>query len=224
MSVKAIEKTANIKTGPVSVTMATFKSCPQDCAMADACYGKAGPQGIHSRRLDRETADSVTPEDIATTEAEAIDSLTGRNDLRVHVTGDCRTAAAADIVSKAMIRHENKNGRSSWSYTHAWRDVPVDAWNGVSVLASCETAEDVILARSQGYATALVVESFEGKKAYQVAPGVMGVPCPNQTHEDITCVDCRLCMKNKKDITILFELHGALKKKAPMVGLKVVKI
>lgn len=223
MSVKAIEKSSNIKTGPVSVTMATFKSCPQDCPMADACYGKAGPQGIHSRRLDRETADNVTPEDIATMEAEAIDSLTGDRDLRVHVTGDCRTSAAAEIVSQAMKRHENKNGRSSWTYTHAWRDVPVSSWNGVSVLASCETAQDVMEARAAGYATALVVERFESKKAYPIADGVAGVPCPNQTHEGITCVDCRLCMKNKKDVTILFEAHGALRKKAPMVSLMVVK-
>jgi hypothetical protein len=83
----------------------------------------------------------------------------------------------------------------------------------VSVLASCETADDVRLARARGYAAALVVPAFEDAAAFPLAglDGAKVVPCPQQTR-DRSCTDCRLCFADARlrdrNLVIGFALHG----------------
>jgi hypothetical protein len=81
--------------------------------------------------------------------------------LRLHTVGDCRTDEAARIVAAAAERYMDAGGGPVWTYTHAWRLVDRASWGRVSVLASCETPEQVELARARGYATAIVVDEFD---------------------------------------------------------------
>ncbi len=133
--------------------------------------------------------------------------------MRLHVVGDASTTSAAKILSTAVA----KWAYPVWSYTHAWRKVARKAWGTVSVLASCETTADVKVAQSKGYATALVVDRFLSPKAYTV-DGVKLIPCPAQTHADITCTSCKLCWNDKRlreiGATVAFEAHGSGAKKA----------
>lgn len=154
---------------------------------------------------------------IARLEADAIGTLTGALDLRVHVVGDCKTSAAAKLVAAAMARHRRKQGRRAWTYTHAWRTVPRKAWLGESVLASCETAGQVKEANSRGYAAAIVVAKFASEKAYTTEEGLRIIPCPNQTSRGLTCLQCGICMNAgslaQRGFTVGFEAHGAGKGK-----------
>ena len=52
--VKAVEKSVNSKTGPVSVTYAPIYSCPRSCPFLDkGCYAQNGHCGIHLSKLNK---------------------------------------------------------------------------------------------------------------------------------------------------------------------------
>lgn len=211
----AVEKSQNRKIGDVSATYASQTSCPTTCSfLGSGCYAEGGHTGRITRRLNSEES---TRAQVARAEALLIDGLTGDRDLRVHVVGDCSTDTTAKLVSAAMARHRAKQGRRAWTYTHAWPSVDPKSWGDESVLASCETPEDVHTAQSLGWATALVVPEFRDTKAYD-HDGVKLLPCPQQTKPDVTCVSCGLCMNasrlRDKGLTIGFAVHGNGAKKA----------
>lgn len=204
----AVEKSQNAKIGLMSATYAGEASCPTTCPLRNkGCYGKYGLASLAWRRL----ASDSTPLAIAKSEAEQIRLLSGKNNLRIHVLGDSKTNAIAKIIAQAASEYMAKFGKLAYTYTHAWRKVKRSSWGKVSVLASCENTRDVKLARSQGYATAIVVDSFKSEAAY-VVDDVKIVPCPQQTGRAKTCNDCKLCMNDQKlrdiNITIGFQAHG----------------
>lgn len=165
--------------------------------------------GLHTRRLN--DSDITKPEAVAQIEADAIDRLTGRFPLRLHVVGDSPNAECARIVSKAAGRHTAKHGQPVWTYTHAL-DVPREAWGSVSVLRSCETLDNVRKALDDGFGAAMVVPEFEKDTAYKIADDLTGIPCPEMTGKADSCLSCGLCMKADKlraaRRVILFAAHG----------------
>ena len=212
----AVEVSLNDKIGPVSTTYATQESCDRSCPHYDnGCYAEAGMVAIHGRKLNK-AYNAQTPEAIAIEEANAIKGLTGNLDLRVHTVGDCKTPESARIVSEAMRRHRKKAGRKAWTYTHAWRKVPVENWQGESVLASVETVADAKEAMQSGYPVAIVVEEFDSTKPY-IKDGIKILPCPAQVTKGKQCVSCRACMNGdsllRTGTVIGFVPHGSQKKK-----------
>jgi hypothetical protein len=214
---KAIELSDNAKLGPMSATYVSQQSCPPACPFrGNGCYGEHGLVGLTTRRLNR--AGLTQARDIARQEARAIDRLSGVFDLRLHVVGDARTASAARELDRAAKRYRRRGRRGSkvFTFSHAWADVPRKAWGAVSVLASCETAGQVLQARARGYAAALVVPEFRQEAAYD-HEGLRLLPCPYETR-GVKCVHCRLCMDDarlrKAGLTIGFVPHGHGKEKA----------
>jgi hypothetical protein len=158
---------------------------------------------------------------IAKQEAAGIRKLTGKRKLRVHVVGDAATADMARIVSAAMLCHEKKHGKASWTYTHAWRTVPVTAWQGAKVLASCDNVTQVAAARAKGYATAVIVPPHPTNKIYTIGYEKI-LPCPAQfvTHERgriVTCESCTICQRpdflRQKLLSVGFQPDGSTQKK-----------
>lgn len=206
---KAITTTGNSKLGPISTTYVSQSSCPNSCAFIDGggCYAERGPTAIHARRLGR-----GTELEAALAEAQAIDEMitvVGRP-LRLHTVGDCSTDEAAQIVAAAARRYMDRGGGVVWTYTHAWRTVKRKSWGDVSVLASCETPQDVKDAKRRGYVAALVVNEHKQRRRW-LNNGLSILPCPSQTG-DVTCNDCRLCGKEdlirKEGYVIGFAVHG----------------
>lgn len=223
--VLAPEVSKNAKTGPVSATWAPQHTCPTSCPLKDDnCYAEKGLAGIHTRKLNKAEfrGDTAT----ANEEARAIDDLTGRRDLRVHVVGDCKTDTAATIVSGAMTRHESKHNKSAWTYTHAWKptkeNVSPKSWGSANVLASCDNLDEVTKAKALGWATATVApentplfDKLTDGRAVTV-DGLKLIPCPNETAKyrnakPVTCVECRLCFDaprlKQMNATIAFLEH-----------------
>lgn len=213
----ATEKSSNSKVGPASVTSAAQESCPKSCAWYGAgCYAESGFQGLYvTSKLNRSVGDA-TAEDVARVEAAAIDGLSGKQDLRVHIVGDSKTNRIARLVSAAADRHRAKHGKRVWSYTHAWREVLRKSWGKVSVLASCETLSDIRHAWSRGYAACVVVTKFQDTKAW-VKDGIKMVPCPHTLGKVENCVKCGLCMRGdwlfESKTVVVFEAHGGGKRK-----------
>jgi hypothetical protein len=203
----AVLLSTNRKLGWASATYAAQASCPERCPLRGAgCYAEHGPVGIITRRLNRTQAE---PLDVARAEAEAIATLPGMLDLRLHVVGDCASDAAAAIVSAAALR-QTRPGRAVWTYTHAWRDVDRAAWAEVSILASLEDPRDIPAARERGYAAALIVPEHTSDALHH-RHGERLLPCPEQTR-GVRCSECRLCMDaerlHRERITITFRPHG----------------
>ena len=202
----------NRKTGPVSATYAAQTTCPSTCPLRkNGCYAESKRTGLHTYRINKTTASALT---LAKREADGIDKLSGLMDLRVHVVGDCKTDAAAKLVSSASERFmKRKRPTLAWSYTHAWKKVKRASWGKMSILASCHNIKEVKSAIKRGYATAMTVEHMPAK-AYK-KDGLTFVPCLEQTR-GTTCVECRLCFKDevllKKNLIVLFAIHTAPKK------------
>ena len=208
----AVKKTGNTKVGDVAVTHAAQGSCPTSCTfLGSGCYAETGQQKWVTHRLNRSAA-TATPRQIALAEAEAIRKLNGKKPLRLHVVGDCPDEESARIVSAAADEYRAKHNQPVWTYTHAWRTVPREAWGNVSVLASCETPADVAQAKKRGYATAIVVAQFQSQKRHQFA-SVDAIPCVEQT-KGVTCDKCRLCFNDDylrdSGRTIALEGHGIM--------------
>ena len=206
LGVTVVEKTGDTKTGPMSVTHAPQLSCPTDCTFyPDTIDDISG--------TDRDVL-AIT---IAQAESDGIDKLSGKSNLRVHVVGDCQTIESASIVGAAMVRYEQRSGKRAYTYTHAWRDVPYSAWQGARVIASCETTQDINIARDElGYPSAeFTYMEHESRKVF-VRDGIKVLPCPNQFNKAVTCDKCMACanieMLQDKNLVIGIAGHGAVKK------------
>jgi hypothetical protein len=169
--------------------------------------------------------ESVSLLDIAHAEADGIDGLKGNRPLRLHIVGDSPTDSSATIVSLAAERYMARGGHPVWTYTHGWREVARSSWGGVSVLASCETIDNLNEARALGYGLSMVVESHgDNVKPYKLSNGMTGIPCREQVGAAQDCTKCRLCFDDAKLIkanaVILFETHGQQIRKAKAAVLK----
>jgi hypothetical protein len=223
----AVEVSDNEKVGLSSCTYSSqVSTCPDSCPLKpklDAkgkvietrgCYANGTAVSIHAARLNQ--ADGQDAREAQKQEVEAIESLTGSLDLRVHVVGDCVDDTHAKALAKAMVEHQKKKGRKAWTYTHNWRKIKAESWNGTSVLASCDSLEQVKEAQAKGYACATIVDSFESERVYE-KNGVKLLPCVYQT-KGKKCVDCKLCLDSERlkrlGLTIAFTPHGGGKNKA----------
>lgn len=207
----ATEKSQNRKTGPVSATYASQATCPTTCPFrGSGCYAESGPTAIITRRLSRSTAGQI---EVARQEAAAIRGLSGTRPLRIHVVGDCATDEAAKIVAAAAADH----AAPSWTYTHAWATVARASWGETSVVASCETTDEIRAAHARGYATCIVVARHPSRKVYEI-DGCKIVPCPAESVEGVTCATCGICTRDtkirEKGLTVGFAAHGSGTKKA----------
>lgn len=216
--------------GPyVSATYASIRaSCPRSCTFygeGGGCFAESGFTGMLVRKLDAGADEHRMGVDgVALEEADLIDGAfrggsvpgdgaRGGRDLRLHISGDATTRAAALILGAAASRWHRRGGGAVWTYTHAWRTVPRAAWGpDVSALASVERPEDAESAADQGYAPAIVVEQHASDKAHRLrGSSLRWVPCPWETRRQ-TCAECRLCLDDRKlrrsGLGIAFAVHG----------------
>lgn len=206
-------------------------TCPDVCRFknGNGCFAEAGYMGPLVRALD-EASKGLTPALVAANEAAVIDAFgpvpsdggkhgkSGR-DLRLHISGDAFDTESAQILAGAAERWKQRGGGAVWAYTHSWREIPVEAWGTIAILASCETPEDVKRARARGYAPSIVVRDFRGAQRAHALPEISGrvLPCPAETR-NTTCVQCRLCFDVKglkdRELVIGFSAHGRDAEKA----------
>ncbi len=218
----AVERSADRKLSTdktVSATWASQGSCPANCSFyLSGCYAETGHAGITTKRLNMaQSIGMFTPEQIARFEADAVNRLKGKYDLRGHVVGDCKTVEAARIVSEAYNAYIKRSGKRVWTYTHAL-DVPRSVWGDVSILRSCESVEQLQVEHDRGYACSLVVPTkHESHRPVNLGNGFTGIPCPYQVKKTESCKACGLCMQDKhlhrRKLVILFAPDSGTDKK-----------
>ena len=231
-TVKVTAISGNDKVGKVATTQVSQFTCDNlgtPCPFRHAgCYGESGRVAMTSRVLEMASmalGETITLLDIARAEADAIDTLKGNRPLRLHIVGDCPTDSGATLVSLAAERYMDRGGHPVWTYTHGWREVARSSWGRVSVLASCESVEDLDKARGLGYACSMVVESHgEAVRPYKLSNGMTAIPCREQVGVSESCTSCRLCFKDdvlkRTGAVIVFETHGQQVRKARAAVLK----
>lgn len=206
------------------------QTCSNDCNLKNkVCYAQTGFVGIHNWRLEK-SAKRKSHDKIVGEEANAIrKSFNGKQingiPLRLHVSGDCRTAKGATRLNSAASNYIKRGGGRVYTYTHSWRNLMRSRWGkNISVLASIENVQDVDLAKAKGYASAIVVESFPSDKAFLIE-GKKFIPCPNQT-KDISCAKCKLCFNADRLLAtganIAFSAHGSRKGNLIQLSKKIV--
>ena len=214
-------RSENAKIGFAAATYASIAAtCPASCRLrAAGCYAQYGRVTMTERRLRGD----VTPLRAAMHEAALLDAASGIYGvpLRLHVSGDTRTPAAARVLGAAIVRWRKRHGGPVWTYTHAWRDVPREAWGrAVSVLGSAEGTMHGRSILAAGYAPAVVVEALPADGRAFVRDGVTWIPCPQQTRGR-TCTECRLCWSADalaaRQTGIAFAAHGTGRKRALQV-------
>lgn len=202
------------------VNLPISKTCPESCPFkSDAsCYVLASLRGRrYQDRLRDLSGDSPHAE--AAAEMHRASRETKMRPLRLFSWGG---DATCDIEAMHLASGAANWDAPVWGYTHGWRTTHRDAWGKVSILASCETLEDVHEARSRGYASALVVPFHPPDGRAEVVGGMRLVPCPAQTR-DRTCVECRLCWDDSNTSRVVtFAAHGG-RAKAVRTHLPVVR-
>jgi hypothetical protein len=198
-------------------------TCPSVCPFRDnGCYAQAGASHLTMGKLDRHGR-RTTGLAVSRSEAKKLaaawprgvpqDGHRGGRDLRLHVGGDVSCEAGARAIAGAVAQLQKRGLGSTWTYTHRWRDIPREAFGTISVLASCETPAEVLEANALGYAAAITVDHFPGRRAFPVAAGVKAIPCPYEGGGSTTCIKCRLCFDDVRlreaGRAIAFAVHGA---------------
>lgn len=206
LPVIAVEIAGNRKTGPVSATYAPLTTCPDSCPFKSAgCYAKNGPAGIATNRCTHNAVKyDLSPLALACIEASAVQDLSGRQPLRLHVSGDFDDALCAEILDNAAGIYTAKHGQPVWAYTHNWEKIPRDVFQNISILASCETVEQAQRASAAGYAVAIVVPEDTKPEGVTICPAIT---------KNAQCSCCRLCMQSDKLKKMIgFYPHGGQKK------------
>ena len=216
--VLSVEITDNAKLGKISATMSSQVTCPKTCPFYNnGCYAQSGRANLVTRRLN--LSEITSPLAVIKLHSEAIRKLSGRRMLRLNVVGDCYIDEGAKILAEAAAEHTAKKGMAVFTYTHG-HTTKRESWDGISVLRSCETIEQVKQAHEDGFAAAMVVDNHETGKAVKHGDFTL-VPCPQQIGTKNNCADCKLCTKDKllhdKKMVIAFAVHGARAKMAKEV-------
>lgn len=82
---------------------------------------------------------------------------------------------------------------------------------------SCDTLEEADRVVAAGMPAVTVLESSEGRVAFDSPAGNRVVVCPNSRNERVTCATCQLCYERKAGIVIGFPAHGTKVKAADLV-------
>jgi hypothetical protein len=77
--------------------------------------------------------------------------------------------------------------------------------------ASCDTLEDVEVARAAGWSTVIV--DADGSLPGTTVGDSRRVSCPFET-QGRQCIDCRLCSRTTRPSTVVFQAHGTRRRAA----------
>ena len=210
-------RSGNRKIGRCAATYLPFKTCPRSCPFLDGgCYAQGVLDVLRIVRNIGDQTKHLTPLELCRQEAEEIIEAAGSGKhegvpLRLHVAGDVEGPEGARVLAEACEVWRESGGGPVWTYTHNWRKVPVGAWSpSISVWASVDNAPQGAEALDLGYAPALVVPYFDGRRSWDEA-GVHWTACPAQARS-LTCQRCRICWEGSKTVAarggVSFEAHG----------------
>ena len=200
-----ISVTADKKTGAIPVSYSPKESCPDSCTLKEGgCYA----WGLfYLRILGAKIRDGKI--EIKTLAQALKERRADARIVRHRVAGDIVGDVEGTVEECLQVERE---GLTNIGYTHNWKAEeaqPLKKW----FRASCNSLEEVELARSMGWSVTFMVPEGTSKKV-SLDSGEKAYMCPARVgvegKKDITCNTCTLCRVDSKtaDKAVMFEVHG----------------
>lgn len=213
------------KTASPSTYRPVGATCPETCAyLGNGCYAEGGNVNLHQTRSADDVGPSVRAAAIGIVWAARVGKL-----CRLHVSGDfmrqgridhryiVQVGLLCDAVRQVAAENGDKVGHYlAWSYTHIDRDTFMSYKSyldskGVHVRWSDYAGPD-----------GAIISDFDALPALKSETGLSYVKCPAQMPQGLTCDQCRICWELPSH-TVVFEPHGATKRKARTAALNVLQ-
>lgn len=212
-------KSANVKTGPIPVSITGADSCPPSCPFSGGgCYAKGGPLAIHWRKVTE--GDRGMPwADFC----DSIDALPNGQLWRHNAAGDLLGAGESiDPVALGQLVKANQ-GKRGFTYTHKTNDPAnfhwikaANAW-GFTVNMSANDLEHADNLADIGAGPVVTVLPIDAPPKQLTPKGRTVVTCPATYKNDVSCATCKLCAVSDRTTIVGFPAHGNAKAKVQKV-------
>ena len=219
MRIGFTQKSSNVKTGNIPVTISPSKTCPSSCPLKGAgCYADIGPLMIHWKAVDKNQG--VTWNQLCNKISELEPGTVWRHNQAGDLPGQ------GNRIDRAALRElvTANRGRRGFTYTHkpltqknisAIRSANRRGFT-VNLSANNLAHADELVAKDVGPVT--VVLPAEQTTNTVTPAGNKVVVCPATTHEDVTCKSCELCAISTRKVIVGFPAHGTRKRQASEIA------
>jgi hypothetical protein len=201
-----VEKSANVKTGPIPVTYTQRESCPPSCPHYGLdCYAEA----FHTRLAWNRAAAGLEWGKLCDKVAALPEGQLWRHNVAGDLPGNGETV---DPVALGHLVAAN-TGRRGYTYTHKKSPQAVgwirhaNAWGFTINLSADDAGEADQLAELKAGPVVAIVPADTPEKTYTPA-GRPIVICPAQSRDGVTCESCKLCAVPDRSVIIGFRAHG----------------
>lgn len=228
-----IPTTGNTKTGDIMQSYSPRSACPKSCPLkGSGCYAESlRTSKIWSRADNKDDKRFVSSceelvvallggiiEHIKEKESELIFRHNVAGDMAIEGTSRFDYQALLEIAN-AIIRvnavYARPFGKSVKGYTYTHCELTsvdkgiIDSLRPfMTVNVSTDSIPEALKAKEEGYNVVLTsINPLEDIKALK-EHNHNAIQCPAQTHESITCKDCRLCAR-ERDAVVIFGIHGS---------------
>lgn len=211
-----IAHSQNSKTGDIAQTYTGAQTCPKRCPFRDGngCYGEVGFTNFTFSRATK--GEGLAPSELygwiaANTDRGAL--------IRHNVCGDIAKPGTS-TVDKRLLETLTKAyfDRRAYTYTHCAITkrnselLKQASHAGFVINYSCEMLAECDKALDDGVPAVLAVTKFDSLPE-RTPGGRKFVLCPAQAKQ-ITCRKCKLCAVGNRQTIVVFETHGAQRKRA----------
>ena len=212
-------KSANVKTGPIPVSITGADSCPDSCPFSGGgCYAKGGPLAIHWRKVSMGER-GLPWGDFLT----AINGLKTGQLWRHNAAGDLLGAGeTVDPVALGELVAANQ-GKRGFTYTHKTNQADNFKWIraannwGFTVNLSANDLHHADSLVDQNAGPVVTVLPIDGPTKQTTPKGRTVITCPATYRENVNCETCKLCAVSDRQTIIGFPAHGNARAKVQKV-------
>lgn len=212
-------KSANVKTGPIPVSITGADSCPPSCPFSGGgCYAKGGPLAIHWRKVSNGDRGLAWGDF-----CQAIGALPDGQLWRHNAAGDLLGAGETiDPVALGQLVAANQ-GKKGFTYTHKTNDPANFAWIkaanawGFTVNMSANSLDHADELAETGAGPVVTVLPIDAPPKQTTPKGRTVVTCPATYRDNISCATCKLCAVSDRSTIVGFPAHGNAKAKVQTV-------
>lgn len=227
---------ANVKTGPIPVTMTDKGTCPNICPLKhNGCYAESGHVNIHWNRLGKPVKGNEGSIYGKTWETlcESVKGLPKGQLWRHNVAGDLPSKDSETIDSLALSQLVDANkGKQGFTYTHYDPNkgdnkklIKSANMAGFTINLSANNLDHADALKALDCGPVVTILPLDAPKLQQTPAGNTVVICPAVQSDNVTCASCGICQKVNRNVIIGFPVHGISKRKAESVfkGINIVK-
>lgn len=203
---------SNAKTGKMPVSGSASSTCPSACPFKkQGCYAKYGPISWFWNKVNAGKV-GISWDDFLN----KIRALKDGTVWRHNQFGDLAGEDNAIDLAKLDELVEANRGRKGYSYTHkpvldnaanAAAIAKANA-NGFTINLSGNNLDNADALKALNIAPVATIVPLDSPQSFFTKAGNKVVVCPAQTRDNVTCLSCQLCAK-QRSVIVGFKAHGA---------------